>query len=180
MDLSKNISKFQKMAIYFFIYAFLGWICEEIFCVVSTHEFVKRGFLLGPICPIYGYGALILILFFNDYKKKPVSLFILASIIFSIFEYITDFFLQALFATRFWDYSGFFLNINSRITLSFAVLWGFGSLIIIKFLHPFITKVLGKILSKIPFKVQHVVIDILLVIMFLDTITSSIRYLEIF
>lgn len=57
MDLSKNISKFQKLAIYFFIYAFIGWIGEEIFCVVSTHEFVKRGFLFGPICPIYGYGC---------------------------------------------------------------------------------------------------------------------------
>lgn len=125
MDLSKNISKFQKIAIYFFIYAFLGWICEEIFCVVSTHEFVKRGFLFGPICPIYGYGALILILCFKDYKNKPVRLFFLAAIVFSIFEYITDFFLQALFATRWWDYTGFFLNINSRITLSFTLVWGF-------------------------------------------------------
>lgn len=125
MDLSKNISKFQKLAIYFFIYAFLGWICEEIFCVVSTHEFVKRGFLFGPICPIYGYGALILILCLKAYKNKPVKLFFLAAIVFSIFEYITDFFLQALFATRWWDYTGFFLNINSRITLSFSLVWGF-------------------------------------------------------
>ncbi len=125
MDLSKNISKFQKLAIYFFIYAFIGWIGEEIFCVVSTHEFVKRGFLFGPICPIYGYGALILILCLKDYKKKPVKLFSLAAIIFSLFEYITDFFLQALFATRWWDYTGFFLNINSRVTLSFSLVWGF-------------------------------------------------------
>ena len=70
-------------------------------------------------------GALILILCLKDYKKKPVKLFSLAAIIFSLFEYITDFFLQALFATRWWDYTGFFLNINSRVTLSFSLVWGF-------------------------------------------------------
>lgn len=180
MDLSKDISKFQKMAIYFFIYAFLGWIGEEIFCVVSTHEFVNRGFLFGPICPIYGYGAIILILCFKDYKKKPVKLFFLAAIIFSVFEYITDFFLQALFGARWWDYTGFFLNINSRITLSFSILWGFGSLIFIKFLHPLCVKAIDKLMSKIPFKAQHIIIDLLLSLMVIDTAVSSIKYLNIF
>ncbi len=62
-----SLSNFQKIVIYFIIYAFIGWVCEEIYCVVSTHEFVKRGFLFGPICPIYGYGAIILIVFFKNY-----------------------------------------------------------------------------------------------------------------
>lgn len=180
LDFSKNISKFQKIAIYFFIYAFLGWIGEEIFCVVSTHEFIKRGFLFGPICPIYGYGAVILILCFKDYKNKPIKLFVLSAIIFSIFEYITDFFLQALFATRWWDYTGFFLNVNSRITLSFSLLWGFGSLIFIKLLHPLMTKLIGKLLVKVPFKIQHIVIDSLLIVMVVDTALSSIKYLNLF
>ena len=121
---TKPLSKFQKMAIYFMIYAFIGWIGEEIFCVIYTHEFVKRGFLFGPICPIYGYGAIILILFFHNYKKKPIKLFFGAAIVFTIFEYITDFFLQALFACRWWDYTGQFLNLNGRVTLSFSILWG--------------------------------------------------------
>lgn len=124
MDKTKPLSKFQKIVIYFTIYAFIGWICEEIFCVIYTHEFVKRGFLFGPICPIYGYGAVILILFFKNYKKKPVQLFFGAALIFSIFEYITDFFLQALFADKWWDYTGQFLNLNGRITLSFSIVWG--------------------------------------------------------
>ena len=120
----KTLSNFQKIVIYFVIYAFLGWICEEIFCVVSTHEFVKRGFLFGPICPIYGYGAIILLFLLKDYKNKPVKLFFLSAIIFSVFEYITDFFLQALFSTKWWDYTGQFLNLNGRITLSFSLVWG--------------------------------------------------------
>ena len=109
-NITKPMSKFQKIVIYFTIYALFGWIAEEIFCVIYTHEFVKRGFLFGPICPIYGYGALILILFFKNYKNKPIKLFFLSAIIFSIFEYITDFFLQALFALRWWDYTGRFFK----------------------------------------------------------------------
>lgn len=121
---NKALSNFQKIVIYFVIYSFLGWICEEIFCVVSTHEFVKRGFLFGPICPIYGYGAIILLFLLKDYKNKPIKLFFLSAIIFSVFEYLTDFFLQALFSTKWWDYTGQFLNLNGRITLSFSLVWG--------------------------------------------------------
>lgn len=124
MDKTNNINKFEKIVLYFFIYAFLGWIAEEIYCVIVTHGFTNRGFLFGPLCPIYGYGALILILLLKDYKSKPVKLFFLSAIIFSVFEYITDFVLQAFFATRFWDYTGEFLNLNGRITLSFSLLWG--------------------------------------------------------
>ncbi len=177
---NKPLSNFQKMVIYFVIYAFCGWIGEEIFCLISTHQFVNRGFLFGPICPIYGYGALILILCLKDYKKKPIILFFLAAIIFSVFEYITDFFLQALFAIRWWDYTGFFLNLNGRITLSFSILWGFGSLIFIKFLHPLATKIIGKILVKIPTKLQKILANTLVAIIVIDTLISSICYLGVF
>lgn len=68
--------------------------------------------------------GIILILFFKNYKKKPIKLFFGAALIFSIFEYITDFFLQALFSTKWWDYTGQFLNLNGRITLSFSIVWG--------------------------------------------------------
>ncbi len=180
MNMSKKITKFQKLAVYFFIYSFIGWIAEEIFCVISTHEFVNRGFLFGPICPIYGYGALILILCFNNYKQKPIKLFFLSALIFSLFEYITDFFLQALFATKWWDYTGYFLNINGRVTLIFSIVWGLASLIIVKLVHPLITKFVGKILAKIPYNLQRIVIDMLLVAMIVDTLLSSILYLGIF
>ena len=175
-----NITKFQKTVIYYMIYAFLGWVAEEIFCVISTHTFIKRGFLFGPICPIYGYGAIILIIFFKNYKKKPIQLFFLSAIVFSFFEYITDFFLQALFGIRWWDYTGYFLNLNSRITLSFSFVWGIGSIIFIKYLHPFVTKIVGKILKKIPVKIQSISINILIWINAIDTLISSICYLGIF
>lgn len=149
---AKNITKFQKIALYFFVYAFIGWVCEELYALAVLHTFVKRGFLLGPICPIYGYGAIILILCFKNYKNKPVKLFFLSAIFFSLFEYITDFFLQALFGTKWWDYTGEFLNLNGRISLSFSIVWGLGGLIFIKILHPFITKIIRKDFEKNTYK----------------------------
>lgn len=177
---SKNLTSFQKIVIYFVIYAFIGWIGEVLFALYATHGFVNRGFLFGPICPIYGYGAIILITVLKDYKKKPIRLFFLAAIIFSVFEYLTDFFLQALFGIRWWDYTGFFLNLNGRITLSFSLLWGIGALIFIKFLHPFMTKVIGKILVKIPTKVQKILANTIVLVIAIDTLISSIGYLGVF
>ena len=80
--------------------------------------------------------GIILILFFKNYKKKPIKLFFGAALIFSIFEYITDFFLQALFSTKWWDYTGQFLNLNGRITLSFIIVWGIRRLDIYKSYTP--------------------------------------------
>ena len=176
MDKVEKLSKFQKITIYFFIYALIGWIFEELFCIITTHEFIKRGFLFGPICPIYGYGALILILCFENYKQKPVKVFLLAALVFSILEYITDFFLQSLFAQRFWDYTGFFLNLNGRITITFSLVWGIISLLFIKLLHPCIEKLSDKLLKRIPLIIQKTIINVLLVIMILDTIISCVIY----
>ena len=93
---NNQLSDFQKIILYFTIYAFIGWIAEEIFCLIYTHEFTKRGFLFGPICPIYGYGAIILIIFFKDYKKKPIKLFF-GTIIYNIWIYN-----RLLFTSTFW------------------------------------------------------------------------------
>ena len=169
---NNQLSDFQKIILYFTIYAFIGWIAEEIFCLIYTHEFTKRGFLFGPICPIYGYGAIILIIFFKDYKKKPI-------IVFTIFEYITEFFLQALFGLRWWDYTGQFLNLNGRVTLSFSVVWGIFALIFINIIQPIVTKTVGKLLNKIPVKIQKLSTVVIILLIAIDTIASSIVYLNI-
>lgn len=121
-----------------------------------------------------------LITLFKNYKNKPVKLFFLSAIIFSIFEYITDFFLQALFATKWWDYTGEFLNLNGRITLSFSIVWGIAAILFIKFVQPFVTKIVGKILSKIPAKAQKIIANTLVSIIIIDTLASSVCYLNIF
>lgn len=99
--LIKNKSKFIEFVpyiFYFFIFSFLGWLMETMFCYGLLGQFTKRGFLYSPICPIYGTGALILMIYLDKSKSNNsyIKLFILFTIIFSFFEYIVGFALDAL------------------------------------------------------------------------------------
>ena len=90
---------------YFILYAFLGWVCEDLYCGIPTKKFINRGFFYGPYCPIYGVGALLVLyplLFVKDY---PILVFVLGVIITSALEYITSWVMEILFKTRWWDYS---------------------------------------------------------------------------
>jgi len=93
----KTLSKFQILFIYFCIYAFIGWLLETLYVSSLQGHLVKRGFLFGPICPIYGFGAIMLITVLGKYKKETGKLFFSAIILFSIFEYLVSFTLEALY-----------------------------------------------------------------------------------
>ena len=101
----KQLSYVEKLILFFFIYAFIGWLLETLYCAYELGHLTKRGFLLGPICPIYGYGALILLIFLQPFKDNNVKLFFASAIIFSIFEYLVGFSLEALLLMEFWDYT---------------------------------------------------------------------------
>ena len=116
--------KIGYLLLYFIMYAFLGWIMETGYAFYVHGYFVKRGFLFGPICPIYGFGAVILYCFFSKYKNNNIKLFFLSAIICSFFEYIAGFALEALFCERWWDYTGEFLNLNGRISIFYSFVWG--------------------------------------------------------
>ena len=73
---------------YFFVYSFLGWLIETIYALFVHGHFVKRGFLFGPLCPIYGFGAVILIMATKKLYKKPFLKFLIATVAFTLFEYI--------------------------------------------------------------------------------------------
>ena len=73
---NKQLSRVQLLLYYFILFSFIGWLLETLYSVYELGHFTKRGFLYGPLCPIYGYGSLILILFFTKYKKKSIRLFI--------------------------------------------------------------------------------------------------------
>ncbi len=165
------------LLLYFLIYAFLGWLLETFYAITTLGHFVKRGFLYGPLCPIYGWGAIILISGLQKYKSNSLKLFFLSSIVFSIFEYIVGYGLDALFCAKWWDYSNDFMNLNGRISLFFSFSWGIIALIFINMLHPFIEKKVQKLLSKIPSSVQIYTIRFLISIVAIDTVLSSIKYL---
>lgn len=173
-----KLSKFQNLIMYFFIFAFLGWFMETIYAIFTLGHFVKRGFLYGPICPIYGYGALMLISFLWKYRNNNLKLFLYAGIIFSAFEYLVSYILDALFAMNWWDYSNEFFNLNGRISIFFSFAWGIIAILFINHIYPFFKKNVDLLISKIPHVIQ-VAIKIFTAIFIIDTIASCVRYLNL-
>lgn len=123
----------------FFIYSVIGWIVESTFVSIQTKKIVNRGFLIGPYCPIYGVGAVGMILYLEQYKNNIITVFLLAVIICSILEYFTSYIMEVLYKTRWWDYSDKKFNLNGRICGENALLFGLGGIIIIYIIHPLLT-----------------------------------------
>lgn len=177
ISLGLNKNKILKYIRYFFLYAFIGWVLESLYCLYDLGYFTKRGFLLGPLCPIYGFGAIMLIAFFKNYKNHSIKLFIYASVIFSIFEYFVSFYLEAVFKIKCWDYSSEFFNLNGRISIFFSVVWGFAAILFVNKVHPFIESHLNKVLSKFSTKMQNCATYFICFVFLLDNVLSCIKYL---
>ena len=175
-----HLINMRYLLLYFLIYAMIGWLLETVYAVGTLGYFVKRGFLYGPLCPIYGWGAVILISCLKKYKSKSFTLFFYSAIVFSVFEYVAGFVLDALFRARFWDYTNDFMNLNGRISIFFSFAWGIIALIFIHFIHPLVEKITKKFVKKIPVKIQIIFINIAFFALIIDTILSSIRYLNLF
>lgn len=175
---SKNkLSKFYTYLLYFLMFSFLGWLMETAYSFYELGHFTKRGFLYGPLCPIYGWGALILIMFFNKYKGKSIKLFVYAAIVFSAFEYLVGYGMDALFSAKWWDYTNEFLNLNGRISIFYSFVWGIVALLFINYIYPFFKKKLDTILSKIPYKVQLFTLRFFALFFIFDTAMSFVKNL---
>ena len=94
-----------KYFLVFIFYSFLGWLMEVILTYSSDKKFVNRGFLIGPYCPIYGWGVLLIMFILKRYLDRPIGLFCMAVIICSVLEYLTSYLMEKLFKARWWDYS---------------------------------------------------------------------------
>ena len=163
--------------IYFFIYAFLGWIMEVIYALFIHGHFVNRVFLFGPICPIYGFGAIILIMTTKKFYKRPVLKFIIATVSFTVFEYLVSLILEMLFGLRWWDYTNDFLNIQGRVSLLYSIFWGVIGVIVLEKIHPFIQNKLQNITKGNTNKLEHIICLSLIFILFIDVIFSAMGYL---
>lgn len=138
-----NIYTFFGYFLAFMLYSFLGWMMEIILTFVRERRFVDRGFLIGPYCPIYGYGCILMVLLLQRYKDNALVLFILSMVICLVLEYLTSYFMELIFKARWWDYSDKKYNINGRICLEYGIFFGLGGLVIIYLVHPFIINVLS-------------------------------------
>lgn len=123
---------------YFIVYSFLGWVCEDIYVGVGEGKFVNRGFFYGPYCPIYGFGALIVLVFLLPYNSNPILVFLGGIILTSVLEYFTSWIMEVLFHERWWDYSSYPFNIHGRVCLRNSLLFGLMALVIVYIVHPYI------------------------------------------
>ena len=163
---------FHSIEIYillFFTYAILGWLMEVGCKLVETKKFINRGFLIGPYCPIYGWGAIIITLLLNKYLADPIALFIIAIVICSIIEYVTSYFMEKIYHARWWDYSRRKYNINGRICLETMIPFGILGVLIMYFANPFFTG----IYEKIPEIALTVICSFLVIVFLIDNIISS-------
>ena len=138
------IYNIEKLFLIFIIYSFLGWIVEIINEIVTTKNFVNRGFLIGPYCPIYGVGGLLIYLLLNRFSNNILLLFICSIIICSLIEYITSYIMEKLFDARWWDYTNRKYNINGRICLETMIPFGLLGVAMIYFINPIILKIVSK------------------------------------
>lgn len=152
----------------FIIYSCMGWIMEVIGKLIEKHRFINRGFLIGPYCPIYGWGCLTMILLLNKYLDEPVILFFMAILICSFLEYFTSYFMEKLFNARWWDYSKRKFNINGRICLETMIPFGILGCLILYIVNPFIIN----ILDKVPSNLLYVLALFLFIIYVIDNIIS--------
>lgn len=127
----------------FFIYAILGWIIETTLVSIEKRKFVNRGFLIGPYCPIYGFGGLAITILLKNYTKAPIVLFLMAVIICGTLEYFTSYIMEKIFKARWWDYSARKYNINGRICLETVVPFGILGCLVTYVLNPITFKYLN-------------------------------------
>lgn len=125
-----------QLAWYFVVYSFLGWCLEVVFCTVNTGKWVNRGFLNGPVCPIYGFGMVIVLSVLIPLADNPFLLFAGSFFLTSLLELATGWVLKTMFHTTWWDYSRQPFNLGGYICLKFSLAWGLGGMAAVRILHP--------------------------------------------
>lgn len=154
---------------FFFIYAFLGWATEVVFAACARGVFENRGFLNGPVCPIYGFGVVIVVFLLEPLKENFWILFVGSVVLTSVLELITGFLMEKIFHHRWWDYSRMPLNIGGYVCLAFSLIWGLACVFLIDIVHPSI----AFFVNHIPTLVTYIALPVLEVVFIADIIATS-------
>lgn len=137
---------FWSAFLIFILFSFIGWICEVIYVgVTSAHKFVNRGFLHGPICPVYGFGGVVILMLPPSLYATWIPLFLASMILCTTVEYFVSWLMEKLFHTRWWDYSHYKIQLNGRICLLNSILFGFLGVVVIHFVYPLMTDLLNSL-----------------------------------
>ncbi len=162
---------FLEIIIYFITYSFLGWVMESIFRSICEKKIINTGFLKGPFCPIYGVGAIIMLLFLKRFSDNLAVLFVVSIVVLTIWEYLVGVLLEKLFHTKYWDYSKNKFNFQGRICLTNSIFWGILGVVFVKYIHPAIEN----LIEKIDVRILIFVYSILGIVILVDMITSIIK-----
>lgn len=164
-----------RILAYFMIYSISGYIIETAFGFFTKGLLESRkGFLYGPFCPIYGVGAVIMILALQPFKKNNYTLFFGGFLVGSIVEYIISLLGEVIFKVNWWDYSDRFLNINGRVCFTFSLFWGLLAIYLIRHFNPRLDKIMNKIRQRIPTKVIKTCVVIVSIFLLVDAILTGI------
>ena len=141
---------FWSAFLIFILFSFIGWISEVIYVgVTSAHKFVNRGFLHGPICPVYGFGGVVILMLPPSLYATWIPLFFASMILCTIVEYFVSWLMEKLFHTRWWDYSHYKIQLNGRICLLNSILFGFLGVVVIHFVYPLMIDLLNSLGQKV-------------------------------
>ena len=163
-----NSYSLSQWVLFFYIYCFFGWCFESAYVSIKEKHFVNRGFLRLPMLPIYGSGALCILLVCLPVKENSFAVFVLGVVFPTLLEYITGYVMELLFKMRYWDYTGKKGNINGYICLQSSIAWGFLSLLLIHFIHPPI----GRWVERLPHLALLIVVIVISCVFVSDVIVS--------
>lgn len=163
-----------RILAYFIIYSIAGYIIETVFGFLTKGVLESRkGFLYGPFCPIYGLGAVAMILGLQYFTKNKYTLFFGGFLIGSIIEYLVSFFGEIIFKVKWWDYSANFLNINGRICFTFSLFWGLLAIYLMSHFNPIVDKIIDKVKEKFSPKLLKSILIIAIVLLLIDGILTG-------
>ena len=152
-----------NLFLYTIIYSFIGWCFGVLYAYKNQKKFINRGFLTGPICPIYGICSVVVILLLSNIHVNIFLLFLIATILISAIEYFTSFLLEKIFKKRYWDYTEDPFNIKGRICLHFSLGWGILAILCVKIIHPLILRMLFIVPQYYLFHISIIIFSILLI-----------------
>ena len=164
-----GFSLYQTLA-YFLIYSCLGWCLEVVYAAVTTGKLVNRGFLNGPVCPIYGFGMVIVLYALTPLVDNTLLLYLGGVILPSTLELVGGWALYKLYRTRWWDYSDYPFNIGGYICLEFCLLWGVGTLVVMRIVHP----IIAGLVAMVPTLVGVILMCILYAVYATDVVATAI------
>ena len=158
----------SQIVVCFAFFGLLGWVFESTYCSLVEKRWCNRGFLFGPVCPIYGVGFLLMILFFAPFKDNLVVFYFVAVFVMTAWEYFVGWFLETTTHIKYWDYSHIRFNIKGRVCLPVSLFWGIMSYIAVFLIHPPV----ARLMHAIPDWVRYLLCGSTLTLLLVDTVTT--------